>query len=118
MDQKINPIGNIYVSERAISTIASQSAIESYGVIMLASKNLIEGAAHLFINNPQRGVDIHYQDGALIVDLYIIIEYGVRITSVANSISDAVRYQVEKSVGIPVTQVNIHVRGLRISDPD
>lgn len=118
MNQKINPTGNIYVSERAISTIASQSAIESYGVVGLAAKNLIEGAAQLISTNPQLGVDIHYQRGTLVIDLYLILEYGMRITSVASSVSSAVRYQVEKSLGIPVSQVNIHVRGLRISDPD
>ena len=118
MEQKINPIGNIYISERAISTIASQVAIESYGVVGLAAKNIFEGAAQLVINNPQLGVDIRYRHGTVEIDLYLILEYGMRITSVASSISSAVRYQVEKTLGLPVSQVNIHVRGLRISDPD
>jgi uncharacterized alkaline shock family protein YloU len=29
-----------------------------------------------------------------------------------------VRYQVEKTLGLPVNQINIHIQGLRISDLD
>jgi len=52
------------------------------------------------------------------IDLFIICEYGTRIKSVAASVADNVRYQVEKCIGLPVSQVNVHVRGLRISNPD
>jgi uncharacterized alkaline shock family protein YloU len=37
---------------------------------------------------------------------------------VANSVADNVRYKVEKTTGLPVKNVNVHVRGLRISDVD
>ncbi len=56
--------------------------------------------------------------GAFKIDLYVIVEYGTRIKSVAASVSDNVRYQVERVFGLPVSQVNVHVRGLRISNPD
>ena len=52
------------------------------------------------------------------IDLYIVVEYGTRITSVANSVSDSVKYQVEKMTGLHVESVNIHVKGLRVSNPD
>jgi uncharacterized alkaline shock family protein YloU len=48
----------------------------------------------------------------------VIIEYGTRITSVASSVSNTVRYSVEKIIGMPVKEVNVHVRGLRISSVD
>jgi uncharacterized alkaline shock family protein YloU len=54
----------------------------------------------------------------LSIDLYVVVEYGINIKSVSASISENVRYQVEKATGIPVTSINIHVRGLRISNPD
>jgi uncharacterized alkaline shock family protein YloU len=51
-------------------------------------------------------------------DVHIIIEYGTRITSVADSVANAVRYQVEKSLGMPVHHVNVHVQGLRVSNAE
>ena len=113
-----NPLGNIYVTYRAIASVAYQTTLLSYWVVGLAAKNLAEGLAQVLIKDPTLGVDIHFEDKTLLIDLYIIVEYGTRIKSVASSVSDNVRFQVQKIIGLPVKQVNIHVRGLRISNPD
>jgi uncharacterized alkaline shock family protein YloU len=52
------------------------------------------------------------------IDLYIIIEYGTRISSVAASAANTVRYQVERALGMPVSAVNVNVQDLRVSDTD
>jgi uncharacterized alkaline shock family protein YloU len=46
----------------------------------------------------------------------VIVEYGTRIISVASSVQDTIQYHVEKALGLPVHSVNVHVRGLRISE--
>ena len=113
-----NPLGNIYVTHRAIATVAYQTTLLSYGIVGLTAKNLAEDIAQVLIKDPTLGIDIHFEDKALVIDMYIVIEYGTRIKSVASSVSDNVRFQVEKVIGLPVKQVNVHVRGLRISNPD
>lgn len=118
MKEGNNPLGNIYVSYRAITTVAYQSALQSYGVVGLAAKNLAEGLAQVLVKDPALGVDVHYDGKGIVIDLYVIVEYGTRIKTVAASVSDSVRYQVEKVFGLPVNQVNVHIRGLRISNPD
>jgi len=118
MSEDANFLGNIYISHRAISTIASQSALESYGVVGLAAKNLAEGLAQVLVKDPTLGIDVHYDATSIQIDLYIIVEYGTRIKSVASSVAENVRYYVERSIGLPVNQVNVHVRGLRISNTD
>jgi uncharacterized alkaline shock family protein YloU len=118
MKEGNNPLGNIYVSYRAISSVAYQSALQSYGVVGLAAKNLAEGLANVLVKDPALGVDVHFDGKVIQIDLFVIVEYGTRIKSVATSVSENVRYQVEKVFGLPVSQVNVHVRGLRISNPD
>jgi uncharacterized alkaline shock family protein YloU len=117
-DEINNPLGTISISHRAIATIAYQAALLSYGVVGLAPKNLANGIAHALVKDPTLGVDIQYREDHLSINLYIIIEYGTRIKSVAASVADNVRYQVEKAIGVPVTDINVHVRGLRISNTD
>jgi uncharacterized alkaline shock family protein YloU len=116
--ERTNFLGNIYISHQAISKIASQTVASSYGIVGLAAKNLSEGLAQVITKNATSGVDIHFDGSNLVIDIYIIIEYGTRIKSVATSVSDNVRFQVEKTIGLPVKQVNVHVRGLRISNTD
>jgi uncharacterized alkaline shock family protein YloU len=118
MSNGANPFGNIYVSHRAICTIAHQAAIQSYGVVGLAPKDFLEEVENFLVKDPMRGISIIYDGNQLVIDLYIIVEYGTRITTVAGSVANAVRFQVEKALGLPVATVNIHVRGLRISNTD
>lgn len=113
-----NQMGNIYISHRAIASIAHQAALESYGVVGLAAKNLAEGLAQVLVKDPLLGVDVVFNDDGITIDLFIVIEYGTRIKSVATSVAETVRYTVEKTIGLPVQVVNVHVRGLRISDLD
>jgi uncharacterized alkaline shock family protein YloU len=118
MSNENTPLGSVRISPRAIATIASHSALHSYGVVGLASKNLVDGLTQAIVKDPTHGVDVHYDGNIINIDIYVIIEYGTRITSVAGSVRNTVRYNVEKALGMPVNQVNIHVQGLRISDLD
>jgi uncharacterized alkaline shock family protein YloU len=118
MTGETTPIGSIHVSPRAIATIAYQAALESYGVVGLAPKNLINGLTNVLVKDPTQGVEVQYDGENIIIDMYIVIEYGTRIKSVASSVANTVRFHVEKALGMPITQVNIHVSGLRISDLD
>ena len=110
------PLGDIQISKQAIATIAYQAVQRSYGVVGLASKNIADELAHAIVKDPTHGIDVEYKDKEIHIDIYIIIEYGTRIKSVAASVANTVSYQVEKSLGIPVNEINIHVQGLRISN--
>ena len=116
--KETNAFGNIFISHRAIASIAHRAALESYGVVGLTVKNLAEGLTQALVKDPTRGVDCDFTEEGVTIDLYIIVEYGTRIKMVASSVADNVRYQVEKTVGLPVKNVNVHIRGLRISDLD
>jgi uncharacterized alkaline shock family protein YloU len=118
MTGETTPIGSIHVSPRAVATITYQAALESYGVVGLAPKNLIDGLTNVIAKDPTHGVDVHYDGENIIIDMYIVIEYGTRIKSVASSVANTVRFHVEKALGMPINQVNVHVSGLRISDLD
>ncbi|MBN2149530.1 MAG: Asp23/Gls24 family envelope stress response protein [Anaerolineales bacterium] len=118
MNDENTPLGSINISPQAIATIAYHSARQSYGVVGLTSKNLVDGLAQVIVKDPSHGVEVSYDGQNITIDLYVIIEYGTRIKSVASSVRNAVRYNVEKALGMPVKDVNVHVRGLRISDLD
>lgn len=114
-----NKLGNINISYHAIATIAFQAALESYGVVGLATENFARGLARFFTKEPTSGVIVGFSDEQMLdIDLYVIIEYGTRITSVAQSVADSVKFNIESMTGIPVNSVNVHVRGLRVSDTD
>jgi uncharacterized alkaline shock family protein YloU len=118
MTEESTPIGSIHVSPRAVATIAYHAALQSYGVVSLTSKNLVNGLTQALVKDPTHGISVEYDGNMINIDLYIIIEYGTRIKSVAASVMNTVRFQIEKALGMPINAVNVHVRGLRISDID
>ncbi|OGO31142.1 MAG: hypothetical protein A2136_00340 [Chloroflexi bacterium RBG_16_54_11] len=118
MNDDNTQLGRVTVSPRAIATIAFQATRQSYGVVGLTSKNLMEGITQVIVKDPSHGIEVKYDGQKIAIDIYVIIEYGTRISSVASSVSNTVKFNVEKALGMPVEQVNVHVRGLRVSDMD
>jgi uncharacterized alkaline shock family protein YloU len=118
MGEETTTLGTISISPNALATIAYHATLTSYGVVGLAPKNLVEGLAMSITHEPAHGVTVDYDGEKINIDVHIIIEYGTRITSVADSVANAVRYQVEKALGMPLHNVNVHIQGLRISNPD
>ena len=107
--------GRIEVSSQAVAAIAGDAVLQSYGVVGMANKNLIDGLADLL--QPERwgrGVNVQVRDGDIIIDLYVIVQYGTRISEVANGVMTNVKYALEQRLGIPIAAVNVHVQGLRV----
>ncbi len=107
--------GTIEISPLAIARLASHAVLQSYGVVGMAAPNLASDIAWTLTRDPHRGIEVHIEDDRVTIDLYVVIEYGTRITTVANSMINAVRFYVEKATGMSVIQVNVHVQGLRVS---
>lgn len=108
-------LGRIEISPTAVATIAGQAVLECYGVVGISSRGLAEV---LYRNHRHQGVEVRLQDDAIIIDIYVIMEYGVRIKTVAHNVMERVKFAVEQALGVPVEQVNVHVQGLRVSNAD
>ena len=109
-------LGKIEVTPTAIASLASQAVLESYGVVGMATKDLARGIVEILQPaSHRRGVDVQISDDQIVVDLYVVMEYGTRIATVARNIQSAVKYTLEKALGVPVSAVNIHVQDLRVS---
>lgn len=108
--------GSIEISPAAVATIASQAVNQSYGVVGMAAKNFVNGIAQTLSRDSNRGIDVRLTSETLEIDVYVVVEYGMRIRIVAESIQNTVKFHVEKALGREVTAVNVFVQGLRHSD--
>ena len=110
--------GKIEVTPLAISRLASHAVLQSYGVVGMAAPNLASEIVWSITRDPNHGIQVKIEEGRIYIDLYVIIEYGTRITNVASSTINAVRFYVEKVTGMPVAQVIAHVQGVRVKDQE
>jgi len=113
-------LGKIEISPTAIASIASRAVLECYGVVGMTSHTLRDGLAEILhpAETYRRGVQVKFVEDQIVIDLYVVIEYGVRVSEVAHNIMESVKFNVEKALGVPVWEVNVHVQGLRISESD
>ncbi|HXL36825.1 MAG TPA: Asp23/Gls24 family envelope stress response protein [Ktedonobacteraceae bacterium] len=116
--QRTQHRGKIEVLPNAIHTIAVQAIIESYGVVGITAPRLRNGqAVFLPQDRLNQGVQIRVVDNQITVEVYVALEYGLRISEIAHNIMSAVKFSIEKMIGVPVTQVNVNVQGLS-QDPN
>ncbi len=109
-------LGRIEVTPTAIASLASQVVLECYGVVGMAKKDLASGIVEILQPaSHRRGVDVQINGSKVVVDLYVVMEYGTRIATVARNIQSTVKYTLEKALAVPVSAINIHVQDLRVS---
>lgn len=110
-----NEKGTIIIEPEVISTIAGYSALKSYGIVGMASKNAKEGIFELLkMDFVSKGVAVRIEDEAITIDLNVILEYGMQIEVVAQNIVDNVKYNIKNLTGLDVNHVNVIVQGVRI----
>jgi uncharacterized alkaline shock family protein YloU len=112
-----NNYGKIEISEEVIATIVGAAAVECYGLVGMASKKSSDKFSELLgRENLARGVVVSINGDHVVIDLHIIVGYGVKISEVAANVMERVRYTVENFIGLKVAQVNVHVQGVRVLD--
>ncbi len=111
-----NELGTVLIENEVISRIAGLAAIECYGVVGMAAKNMTDGLVQLLKRESlTKGIKILMtDDNKVSLDFHIIVEYGVKISAVADNLISTVKYKVEKFIGLEVEKINIFVEGVRV----
>ncbi len=109
--------GQVTIANDVIASIAGAVATKSYGVVGMASKNRKDGIVNLLkFDNMAKGVKVSAEDGGIVITMHIMVEYGVNIKAICDSIIHNVEYKVEKNVGLKVKKVEVIVESVRCQD--
>ncbi len=103
--------GQITVNSGVINSIVGMAASNCFGVKGMAVRSMTDGLVHLLRKEAvSKGVLVTYhEDGTISIDLHIIVDHGVNLTAVGDSIISEVRYVVEKTTDTKVREVNVFV---------
>ena len=108
------PLGSVELSPRVVSALAARVSAECYGVAGMAARGLRDGIAELLNReNVERGIELRIEEQGIGVDLFIVVEHGVRILEVAHNLMSAVGYSLHHNLGVRVLEVNVNVQGIR-----
>ncbi len=112
LNTNIDKDGNIAISNDVIATIAAIAAKSIDGVCGMVN-SLTGGFAELLgKKNPSKGVKVTVNDRDVKIDMFVVVEYGVKIPDVAWEIQGKTKSEVEAMTGLNVTAVNVNVEGV------
>ncbi len=110
--------GNIRISEEVVGIIAGIAATEVEGVAGM-SGGIAGGIAEILgRRNLAKGVKVNLNNEAVLIDIFVIVHFGVRIPDVAFKIQNQVKQSVEQMTGLNVTEANVHVQGVVVEKED
>lgn len=112
--QITNEYGTIKINNEVVARVAGLAAMDCYGVVGMGAKSLKDGLVHLLKSESlTKGVHVTMDGDTIAIDIHIIVEYGTNIPAIADSLISSVAYKVKDITGLEVSQVIIHVVGVR-----
>ena len=106
MNGKQNGEQSVVLSEDVVAKIVSIAAMDVYGVCGLVPAPDVK---LMLKSGDARSVRVKSVDDALIVDLYIKLKMGVKITSVCENVQQSVKNSIQNMTNSVVSQVNVFV---------
>ena len=105
-------IGNVKISVDVVAKIARIAATEIEGVSAMY-KSVVGGVAQkLGKKNSAQGVKVEITEDLTNIDMYLVVDYGVKIPELAWNVQEKVKENVESMTGLNVAAVNIHIEGI------
>ncbi|WP_353892380.1 Asp23/Gls24 family envelope stress response protein [Proteinivorax hydrogeniformans] len=121
MEQNMMPMqenGSVKIADEVVAVIAGIAATDIEGVAGM-SGGVAGGIAEMLgRKNLSKGVKVNVGETETTIDIYIVVDYGVKITEVSKNIQEQVKQSVENMTGLNVLEVNIHVQGVKLENVD
>lgn len=106
--------GSIKISEEVIASIAALATMDVEGVAEMTG-GFSESISNIIGKSlASKGIKVNTNEDNVNIDIYLIVKYGVKIPDVAWNVQEKVKKDVEKTTGVAVQAVNIHVQGVAI----
>jgi uncharacterized alkaline shock family protein YloU len=108
-----SPLGRITISSDVIAQIVGRTAAECYGVVGMSARGRV--GRLLARGRERQGIEIGGDADGVVIELYVVVEYGLNLAEVASSIRSRVAYEVERLTGLRVAAVEVHIQDVRRS---
>ncbi len=112
-----NKYGSIVISNNVIANAAGIIATSCYGVVGMAIRSPKDGIVSLLKpSNLAKGIKVSVSEDEITVDMYIVVQYGVNINAICESIIHGVKYRLSELIGMDVKAVNVFVESIRMTN--
>ena len=106
--------GTLKVSNDCIADLAGYAALECYGVVGMAMSDAENGVTRLLpFNRLRNGIGVAMEDGRIVVDIHVVLEPGVNMSSVSANLVSSVKFILKQIAELDDVEVRVHIEGIR-----
>lgn len=115
-----NSYGVIEITNDVIADVVGGAATEVFGIVGMASRHQVRDGISEILNqeNYSRGVIVRQENERIVIDVYIITQYGLKISEVSKNVQERVAYQLKSTFDIEPDAVNVFVQSVRVPSED
>ncbi|MBQ7107444.1 MAG: Asp23/Gls24 family envelope stress response protein [Clostridia bacterium] len=108
-------LGTVNFSDAYLSKLIGNAVSTCYGVVGMAPGSKKQQFMHLFSKKyyTDKGVIVRGNADSVIIEIHIIVSYGMNINAIAKSIVNKVRFTVTEMTGVKVEKVLVKVDGIQ-----
>jgi len=115
-----NDLGEINITRETIESMISLNLADVKGVVG-SRKTIIKEITDMLsgttngseIDISSRNIKVEIKNNKPLINLYIIIKYGVRIPDIAWEIQNRIKENIMKKLAINVNKIDIHIQGIQ-----
>lgn len=109
MDNENLEFGQVKISDEVVIIIAGIATSGVKGVNTTRT-GVADGISNLFSkNNYSKGIKVEINENTVVLDIFINVEYGYKISDVAKEVQATVKKEIETMTDMQVAAVNVHV---------
>lgn len=106
--------GTVRVQPYMILQVVENSVLESYGIVAIARRSAKEKLKSVFTKKKSReGIEVELSEsGTASIKVHVFVEFGISIPEVIKNVAERIKYDVQKTTGVEVSDIEVVVEGV------
>ncbi|CDQ17896.1 Uncharacterized conserved protein YloU, alkaline shock protein (Asp23) family [Halobacillus karajensis] len=107
-------LGNIEIAPEVIEVIAGIAVSEVAGVAAMRGNFASGVAERLGKKNHGKGVKVELTEDGILIDAFVVMDYGISIPDTAQKIQDNTRQALKNMTALEINEINVHIVGVQM----
>ncbi|KGX88839.1 Asp23/Gls24 family envelope stress response protein [Pontibacillus litoralis] len=107
-------LGTIEIAPEVIEVIAGIAVSEVGGVASMRGNFATDVAERLGKVNHAKGIKVDLTEEGIVIDTYVVLDFGVSIPKIAQMIQDNTRQALKNMTALEIKEINVHIVGIQM----
>lgn len=107
-------LGKVEIAPEVIEVITGIAASEVDGVSSMRGSFATDVVERFGKKTHSKGVKVDLTENGILIDLYVVLNFGVSIPQVAEQLQTNIRQSLKNMTALEIAEINVHVVGIQM----